>query len=157
MNVFVLKCKRKGKLNILSWLIRLFQQTEYSHFALRVGDLVIDSTLKGVRFNASWEYKSRYTITEEEMLPRETTLTEFINWSLPHLNKSYGVLQIIGLALITIKLIKNNPFGANEKRLTCNELLLIHIKDFYNVTYSDGDDLDLNATEKIYKGIINKE
>ena len=153
MKLEIVRCRSKHKFPVFSWAVRFFQRANYSHFALVVDDrIVLDSSMRGVRFSWYNEYQKRYHIVGSDEL-RPVDLNQFINWSLPYLNTPYGKLQIIGLALIVMRLVKNNPFGKNAKRLVCNELVLLFLRDFYKIEVSDSDDYDLNATLEIIKGI----
>jgi hypothetical protein len=143
---------------IASWLIMLFQRTDYSHYGIEYHDgvdlMVLDATSKGVRDIRRDIWKRHYKITTSFEVELDCNANIFKGWTNKYKGMPYGFLQILGLALLLIKVVKRNPFGRGLKRIICNELVLIMLADLKKTYVEDTDDYDMPSTEKIIKGLI---
>ena len=152
MKVQLLSCKPKNHpFPILSWAIRWFQKTSYSHNAIKYGNYIIDASGKDVRISASWEFLTRYEIVEEISIEIDSNFEQFVNWTLLFVNKKYGFFQLVGIALQYFRLAKRNWFGNEERNLICSELIILLLRDFKGLKVKDSDDYDLNSTWKLAK------
>lgn len=140
----ILACSPKySKLPILSWTIKYFQKTNYSHLAIYSNGLVVDSTGKDTRIWAYHDFTKRYKVEERVELDARITDREFLWWSVRYLNREYGYIQLLGLFLMMIGLRKNNYKNMSDRRLICSELVVLFLRDMYHVDISDSDDYDL--------------
>lgn len=159
MKVQVLLVKpHKHPFPILSWLIRLVQRVNYSHMAISYmvdgQELTIDSTSKGVREMLTRRFLQKYAICNVYEVNLNVSQKLFKRWLNAHKGKFYSPMQIIGLLLMMLKIVKTNPWGHDSNRLTCNELVLLMISKFtYHKGLADLDDYDLAMTEQIIKEV----
>lgn len=152
MKIHLLACKPKNHpFPILSWAIRWFQKTGYSHMGIKHGNYVLDATGKDVRVNASWDFLNRYEVVEQIDIDIDVNFEQFVNWSLLFVNRRYGFFQLIGIALQYFKLAKKNWFGREETNLICSELVILLLRDFKGLEVEDSDDYDLNSTWELAK------
>lgn len=155
MKINIVTCRPKDHpFPILSWAIRFFQKTDYSHFAIQFGNMVLDATGKDVRLSNSIEFYTRYKVSNKYEIEIDSDYESFSSWCSLFLNRSYGYFQIIGLLLMIMGLFKKNPFGRGIERLICNELVILLLKDFKDLKVEDSDDFDLVQTETIVKEFI---
>ena len=145
--------------NIGALAIKYFQKTDYSHYALEVEDgegmlVYYDSTGSGVRKRTATSFSKSHSITRTFEIPKLVTYVDWLDFWTKHEGKSYGFIQVIGLALKVWNIIKNNPFGKGAKRIICNELIILFLNEFDYTNISDTDSLDLNDTEEILKKVL---
>lgn len=139
---------------VASWLIKFFQKTNYSHFGIKVGNVVLDATSRDVRLNSYIDFTSRYDIISTYELDVDSTFEDVINWCSIFLNRSYGYFQIVGLLFIILGLTKNNYFGKDATNLICNELVILFLRDFKGLEIKDSDSYDLVSTEILVKEFV---
>lgn len=152
MKVEFLACRPKNHpFPILSWAIRYFQKTNYSHNAIKVGNIVYDATGKDVRINASWEFNKRYETVESIEIDTDLEFNTLVNWMLIYIGRSYGFFQLVGIALRMLGFVKSNPFGRGDKILICSELLILFLAEFSGFEPGDTDEYDLVSTWEISK------
>lgn len=156
MKIDVYQCFSKNifPFNIVALLIRFFQGTNYSHYAISFEingvRFFMDSTSKSVRLLGEEQFLKHYELKKcLNYKHKEIDEAEFLAWMQSHLGKSYGFGQIIGLLLKIFKIIKNNPFGKGSKRIICNELIVLFFIKFHGAQVIDTDSLDLNETEEL--------
>lgn len=153
MSVEILRCSPiYHPMPVFSWLIKFFSKTNYSHFAIKCGDKVLDATSKRVRLHEYGNFISDYKIVGKNTINSPVSEQVFLAWSIRHLNKKYGYLQVLGLCLVILGVIKKNPFGKNADRLICNELVILFLNDFTDFEMSDdSDNYNLNTTYDLVK------
>lgn len=139
------------KFPVLSWLIKFFQKTDYSHYAVQCKNYVLDATGKDVLPQSTHYFGTRYRVVKTFQIEVDADFEGFVNWSLVHIRKKYGFMQLVGLLLITIGLAKNNPWGSDSKTLVCNELVLYLMAEFKGFRPTDTDNYDLVQTEKVIR------
>jgi hypothetical protein len=112
---------------VISWIIRLYQGTEYSHAYLKFDSASLNRTLVyeavggGVRFVGSnlWKHKAE----EVKQFQIQITDDQFIHimqYCVDTAGVSYGSIQNVGVILATIFKMKNNPF---KKGKNCSEVV----------------------------------
>lgn len=136
---------------LVSWLIKCFQKTNYSHYAIGFDSIVVDATGENVLPHLKFEFFTRYKIINSFTVDTDADFKQLIYWSLVHVKKEYGFMQIFGLLLMSLGWIKNNPFGKDEKKLICNELILYFLQEFCGAEFKDTDSFDLVKTEAIIR------
>lgn len=129
----------------------------YSHYAIQFSDdAYVDATFFGTRITGEKYFLEHNKVVKTFTFFIPCTEKEFFDWMKPHLGKGYGFKQLIGLAGIILKVIKNNPWGKGRGRLICNELVLLLLKDFCGAPVGDTDNYDLLATEKVLRLCLGK-
>lgn len=154
MFVYLLAVKPKRHIfPVLSWLIRLFQRTTYSHNAIAVeGKTVIDITSKGMGIRDILDFSCDYVATEDDIkIHIDSTPEEFMNWIKIYADRPYGFMQLVGLALKVLNVTKFNPFGKEDDRLICSELIILLLARYKGLDVKDSDEYDLNRTWSIAK------
>lgn len=146
MIVTVIQCKPKG-FKPLSWLIRLVQWTNYSHYAIELNDedgyaFFVHSTSNNMAPIAPEFFFSHYEVTKEFEIGVSYPENVVRRWLSSMYGTPYAVLQILGIKLR----IKRLGFGADK--MICNELILRFLNRFSGANIKDIDILDLNQTEK---------
>lgn len=153
--LYAVKCYSKNKFpfNIGALLIRFFQKTNFSHYALMLVQpsgrvTYFDSTSMGVRESAPWQYRKHYEIIDAKQIAT-TSYNEFEEFFDKHRGKTYGFGQLVGLLLKLLKVVTKNPFGKGSKYIICNELVILYTNHRGFTTIKDTDSLDLNDTTLI--------
>ena len=152
--------KNKFPMNSVALLIKKFQKTNYSHYAIRVEDpntnevFYYDSTGGGTRKRGRQSFFRSHEITKSFSVSKEISYIDYTDFWFMHEGKSYGFIQIVGLALKLLNIVKNNPFGQGAKRLICNELVILFLNEFGYTCIIDTDSLDLNDTEEILNKVL---
>ena len=157
MIVKVHKVKYIGKFGPLAKLIMWIQKTDYSHYCMEYesesrNKMILDSTMHGVRESWSEIFFKSYKIIGTYEIKLLTNRRGLLHKVQRHQGKSYGFLQIMGL-LLRMCFDISNPFGGNDKRLICNELILVLLRDINGLTIDDSDNYDLNDTEIVLEQI----
>lgn len=151
----ILAVSPKMSFPIFSWLVKLFQGTDYSHFAIKYGDWVLDSTISGTVWTSLSEFRKKYKLVKkwkfEIIRGKQNNVFE---WSAKYSAKPYSLLQNLGVGLKWIGLLKTNPFGNNESHLNCSELVALWVRDYLKVKIHDSDNYGLVETEELLDGEI---
>jgi len=152
MKVQILQCRHKGFAPI-AWLIRLYEWTDYSHYAIgytsEAGNyLVLDATGRNVAIRSSDIFLKHYDIVNEYTVTMNYKLVDFERWFEPHLGQSYGYMQLFGIML------RDRRLG---RGWICNELVLRFIDRFFGLkNRKDIDIMGLNDTDHIVKRIADE-
>lgn len=154
--------KGKGFVPV-SWLIKLFEGTPYSHAYLKFRSeslertLVYEATGKGIFFKSVQEFDSRSTvIAEYELEIHPDQKKRLMQFCIDSSGKHYSQLQICSIFLkkslekIGIKI--SNLFPNADKEFICSELAA---KCLELIDYKAADDLDL-ITPKELKEYVEK-
>jgi len=159
--ITIYQCYSKNKFpfNIFAILIKFFSKTNYSHYALSYisetgKEVFFDSTGMGVRRMTAERFFKKYEIKKGFKIGKEIPRIEFINFVQYNEGKSYGFIQVIGLLLKILNIVKKNPFGKGNKYIICNELVILFLNWFNFTTIKDTDSLDLNDTEKVLMRVL---
>ena len=142
-------CVRPREFKIFSWLIMLIQNTDYSHMGIQVGDVVLDATLHGVEFTDLRKFRSEYRIVKDFYIELPGVEKAHIyQWAWKYKDVLYSIMQNIGLGLKSLKVIKKNPFGGDDNRVVCSELVVLLLSFFLKLPINDSDSYDLVRAEK---------
>lgn len=152
MRVKIHQCRRiNHPFPILSWLIMLIQSINYSHYAIEYqsdgDDLVLDATSHSFREMSFAQWVKNYKITKTFVFNIDASEADVRKWANTHKGKTYGTLQVIGLLFIVCGLIKHNPFGSDNEKLTCNEAALLFLSHFRGLRLEDTDNYDMIDTQ----------
>lgn len=133
---------------IVSWIIRLFQWTGYSHYAVVYNTFVIDSTVAGVVWKNVGDFSKKYKpiIFWDVEIPDDF---DVFKWSATYSARPYPILQNIGAGLKYLQIIKHNPFGKDDRQLNCSELVAVLLRDAKQIDIGDSDQYDLVTLEKL--------
>lgn len=162
MIVLVHKCRPKMKFPWLAWIIMVlqgmkpwkkdsFSHLSFSYTAITGNVKFCDATNKGgVKDMIAARFLGKYKIvgTTRLNLSKENPLG-FQQWFEEHEGKKYSKIQLLGLLLKTLHIIKKNTWGFGTGRLTCNELIIDLIREYKKHPMRDSDDYDLNETMEI--------
>ena len=145
-----------------AWLIMLFQNMKpwhhdsYNHMAISyIGQTGVwkyaDSTLAyGVRDDQpEEEFRDTYKIVDTKSLDIGQDPIFFKAWLEAQRGKEYDKWHIVGLVGKLLHIFKRNPWGADFRKMICNELVLSMITRFYGVEIGDPDNYDLLMTEDL--------
>jgi len=125
----------KIKFPIVSWLIRLFQRSKYSHVRLRW------QSTSGVEiiYEASGSEVKVIGELSQQDHPIEVVKSYTVKVSrdqyralirlFRYAGVKYGYLQILGIALVTIFKLAKNPFSDGRKSQVCSELVGLFITE----------------------------
>lgn len=156
--------KKKFPSNVAALLIRYFQKTDYSHYAIKVIDpstdvaTYYDSTGHGTRKRTHEEFFKDYYIVREFNVPKTISYVDWLEFWARHANKGYGFKQVAGLLLKIFHIVKHNPFGAGAKRIICNELVILLLNYLGYTAIKDTDSLDLNDTDRLlFKVLVDEK
>lgn len=113
-----------------SWLIRLFENTKYSHVFVRwysVGadtDIVYEAGGTYINFKAGKIFdKKAETVHEYETIISKEVYKKLLKYCMSNAGVQYGFKQIIGIALVKLFKLKKNPFSDGNKSQVCSELV----------------------------------
>lgn len=150
----------KGKFAILSWLIRLFHWSKYSHAYIYFFDkyhgrwLYYDATSHGVRFRNKEEFGATYAeVVQYSFLVDKPAKKDIVTFCIDNLGTKYSTLQILTLWLkiISFGLIK---IRLKDDRVICNELVGLIIERLGFEIPQDLSIMDLNDLNE-HLGIIS--
>jgi len=133
------------KFPILSWLIRFLENTNYSHVYVSWYSNILQDYIsyeavgKSVRFLGPTAFKKRIIpVKQYKLKMNDQQYRELLKICLSEAGKSYGILQLIGLAFDRFLPRKGNPFPNKQDKYICSELVLIILQKVFGV----GLDLD---------------
>jgi hypothetical protein len=145
---------------LLSWAIRFFEGTKYSHVRLtwlRHSDskIVYEASGSSVKFigKKAQQKKKADVIDSFEIDISKEEYRELVDACHYYADTSYGMLQIFGIMLTYLPWFKNNPFSDGERSQVCSELVARILKSVKNIDV--GSDLDL-AGPKAINGALTK-
>ena len=148
--------KPKKLFPILSWLIRLFEWTPYSHVFVRWHSLGADADIvyqaggTSVNFMAGRIFDSKAeTVYEYEIEVDRETYKKLLHYCMTNAGVDYGIKQVFGIALVKLFRLKKNPFADGKKSQVCSELAgnIIENLDMGDITI----DLDVAGPKDIEK------
>jgi hypothetical protein len=114
---------------ILSWLIRLFEGTPFSHVYVknetRYGiDLIYQASGVQVNFvNCDLFHQNHKTVREFELMVTDEAFDKYMHFALKNVGKPYSLLQVVGIFLYSVFPIKDNPFRNGDSAYVCSELV----------------------------------
>ena len=149
ISVEFLLCKSTLKFRPLADAIDYLQDVDASHIAIKLGPWIIDATSKRVKLSLYRDWVKDYKIVDKVTSTFKTDLESFLFWYMKYKGIKYGYLQIIGILFIILGIIKNNPFGRDNKALICGELALLYIRDHDKIDLEDLDNYDLDRSWRI--------
>lgn len=160
ISIKIHECNTRNKFpfNIGALTIKLFQSTDFSHYAIEYlaetgTPRVFESNVPVSKNTPLREYLTHYTIKRSYRFDLNISRREFL-MAIERLEGiKYSMRQNIGLGLMSMGLIKKNPWGSDQKLLNCNEAVLIIMKRFLGISISDSDQYDLVATHNILEGL----
>lgn len=154
----ILFLKNKSKLNLLAWLIRKSQNTEYNHVEILCRH---NSSSLGYSYGAVWPYSRK--ISEHDLLekydliierPIEIKINEYSALELlrDQMKRPYSFLQLIVLLLkisfnslsIPASKVKLNL----DARLICTELVAIFLERAKEISFPSNEALTLKDLDK---------
>lgn len=133
---------------IFSWLVRLFQGTKYSHYAISYNKWVLDSTISGTVWTELPKFRDKYKLVKKWKFQVDTEKNIF-EWSAKYSAKPYSLLQNLGVGLKWMGVLKSNPFGKDEAHLNCSELIALWARDYLKIEIQDSDNYGLIETEEL--------
>jgi len=144
--------RSRKKLALISWLIRLYQRTPYSHTYLKFHSATLNRLLtyeavgSGVRFIGNQQWSKEAEEIHSFTIPvKKCNYITILQYCVDHAGSDYGFMQNVGVILARIFRMKSNPF---KKGKNCSELVaevLIH------EGYKFDKQLDLITPKDIYK------
>jgi len=147
--------KNKFPFNLFAVLIKIFQKTNYSHYALSYESETgrtefFESTFAGgVKRIREDKFHQHNELKKEFIIEIAAERKDFLVFVQAYEGNSYGAFQILGLAAKILHIVKNNPLGKGAKRIICNELIILFLNWFNLTAIKDTDKLDLNDTNEI--------
>lgn len=144
----------------LSWVIRKFQRTEYSHVRIRwtntVGQqLIFEASGRKIKLIGE---KALYLYPTKIVKNYKIELTKHEYRQLIKLFKysslDYGIIQLLGIPLVYVFNLKKNPFAKGKKSQVCSELIGIFFKEVKDWDF--GLDLDTAGPKQIEKALNAK-
>lgn len=134
---------------IFSWLVRLIEQTKYSHVYIRwhsIGaDVEVAYHASGsmVHFLSKKHFDTDVEVLEEyEVEIDRSTYKKLLHFCMTNAGTSYGVKQIIGIAVQRLFWLKKNPFSDGKSSQICSELVGYVINDILGKNVSIDYDSD---------------
>jgi hypothetical protein len=152
MGATVLACRSKHPFPVFGWLIEWVQNKNYSHYAIRAGDYVLDSSIKGVHWTKLEDFHKKYKIVKTWSFLNIDTYPMFY-WSARYSSHPYSIIQNLGYGFKLLGLSIPNPWGNEEKNLNCSELVALWTRDFVHVAIKDSDEYDLIEVEKLLNNL----
>lgn len=150
--------KPNKKFQPLSWAIRKFQKTPYSHVRLswvsKSGEKLIyeasGTEVKLIGKEASPKHPVHIMKTYHVKL-NSLEYSKMIRL-FRYAGVSYGKNQLIGICLVTIFNLKVNPFARGSKSQVCSELLGLFLQEVKE--WGNNLDLDVAGPKEIEKTLI---
>lgn len=163
--ITVVLTKRKNNFNLLSWIIRFIEHTEFSH----IGFVITNSTGRKFIYEASGftvKFNNYNLFNDVNLYIKQYELElsseqqqKFIDICLDNLGRPYSIKGLIGLLFVRLFKLKSNPFKDQADSFVCSELAAFIIKEFYpEALYNyDLDTVGLKEIDRIIKTIALKE
>lgn len=147
----------------ISWLIKLFEATPYSHAYLKFHSESLDRTLvyeatgKGIYFKSIQDFNNRSIVVDEYELPINMEQKKrLMRFCIDNSGKSYGQLQILCIllkkSLEKIGINIGNLFPNSNKQFICSELAA---KCLEIIDIKLTEDLDLISPKDLKKYVEN--
>ena len=150
---------------IFSWLIRLVEQTPFSHTYVKFWDEGIERWVVYQASHAALNYRGLPRFLEEEDVIEEYELDvtseqkkQVLQYCVDTVGTPYGVLEIFGLAYARLMgrfgLRVSNPFADGTKTMICSKLvglILILIGDLPEI---DRDELEIQGPKWIRDRVV---
>ena len=115
---------------LVSWIIRLIENTEFSHVVIRIDagvnrEFVYHSHFNGVNFLSKKLYNKKYKTTSKyEFFITKEQRKKLITYFLDNAGESYPMKELVGVLFVRIAgrfgFKINNPLGSNG--MYCSEL-----------------------------------
>jgi hypothetical protein len=155
MKISILKTRTR-KFTFVSWAIRTFQGTNYSHYAIMVNGSIIDASRKHVRIQSVSDFTKHHVIVEASDIEIFKSFdSEIYPWMVSVSNIGYGFFQIAGLLLVQLGWTRKNIFRSGKKAIICNELVLMLLQRFFAFHPTKSlDDYDLVQTDLVVREYI---
>lgn len=131
--------KSKKKLPIGSWIIRLYQWSEYSHIYIRIpttkfpSDIIIHSSEGKVQRMSGTQFNKRHKVIKEyKLLISQEMYTKIINEMHEISGDDYGIMQNIGIVWVNFLQLFNirstNPWKSGWN---CSEFVAHILNKIY--------------------------
>lgn len=153
------KCRnKKHPFPLFAWLIMIFQgmlpwsKKAYSHMAIELNGVFIDCRFTGCHKSTDKEFKDIYKIVDTIKLNLLIDKADYFRFFKKYEHVKYDFLQIFGLLLKFVKLLKVNTIGKDAKKIICSELIILFLSNYKDFKYEDSDNFGLNDTWCILEG-----
>lgn len=133
----------------LCWAMKWLSKTNYSHYAIQCGNILIDASGQDVIPHSSFSFGNRYKISKTFTLEVDTDFEGFMNWAIIHITKKKGYLQFLGLVLSKCGIINNNPWRELSKNMLSNEMVLYLVQEFKGFQPKETGNYNLSKIENI--------
>jgi hypothetical protein len=131
---------RRRKFNLVSWLVRKVEGTEFSHVYVRfpserlARNILYEASGTSVHFKAQWIFDRDNEVVEEyETLISEDTHVSVMRFCLDNAEVPYGLKSLFGFGIVKIASIFGikipNPFRDGRKTYVCSELVADILRD----------------------------
>lgn len=142
----------------LGWIIKKSQGTKWSHYGLAWSNngrdmMVSDAKMSGIRRLPMADWLEDYESIDVTCIKLPISADQWEIWVESKIGTDYSFMQLIGIGLISLRLIKTNPFGNNKKCLVCHEYILIALARFLKLDIGDSDDYDFAKADKVIDSI----
>ena len=150
--------RSSGKLPIFSWLIMLFQRTNYSHAYMKFNSDNIDRTIvfqaSGLKVNfiGLELFKTKEIIVKEfEIEISDESFNNIMKYAVDRAGQPYSLLQIINTAIYMI--CRKSPFDNQIIGWDCSKLMadMLEKELGYNIT----EDLDVISPKDLHDYLEN--
>lgn len=118
----------------------------WSHMAMSVESQYFDSRFTGTQSSTESDFLNNYRLIDTITIEVDVAFADFINWFELHRGKDYDTIQLFGLLLKYLNIIKINSIGSGNKKLICSELIIDFLASFKKLKVFDSDDYGLNRT-----------
>lgn len=136
--------KSTSKLAIFSWLILWTQKTPYSHVYLKYNDDYLNKNMIYQASHTLVNYMSLPVFLSQEDVIQEFTFNvsdvvfkKWMEFAADNAGKPYGVLEIVGLALVGLLSLVNikitNPFKDAGETWICDQLVAAGLNNCSNI------------------------
>jgi len=147
---------------IFSWLIRLFEQTEYSHVYVRwyskgaQVQVCYEASGNEVKFLSNKVFLNKVNpVYEFELEITHSQYKKLLHFCMSNAGSKYGLKQVFGILLVRLLNLKKNPFSDNRKSWVCSELAGALLESVYGKSLNL--DLDIAGPKDIYKYLNSKD
>ena len=153
--------KPRGKiLPIFSWIIRLFQGTEYSHVYVKhmtkYGlEIIYQASGAQVNFVSGAIFNDKNVVLREFYFSiHDVTFDNYMKYCIKNAGKPYSLMQALGILVKDFLKLDYNPFSDGKSSYVCSELVGEILADMSGVILSE-QNLDLLTPRDIYNTCIN--
>lgn len=152
--------KSKKKFAIFSWLIRLFDKSEFSHVFIKWNmksgkPIIYQASGHTVNFVGNKRFEiDNQIVYEFDFEIEDDQFDKFLDWAVDESGAPYSIRSVIGIAIAKLFKLKKNPLGGSDSFI-CSKLAG-YFFDVYIADMVNDNQISKMTPKDVYKLCIEK-